>query len=543
MKKCILALISIITSLLLTISFAPIASAQTTSEGEQIAALVAQISDLLAIINSLQAQLNQVETQTQELLDFVYSRNLTIGSRGEDVKQLQVTLNKDPRTRIAVSGPGSPGSESDYFGNLTKDAVIKFQELYKDEILIPNGLSFGSGFVGPSTIAKLNTLGEKIDAVAIDFQEDEKFDELLEEIEEEIVEIEEEEKDDDNKDEDEVDEAEDEKEEVDPAKLPDFNFKAIEYSVPSGQNTKLYWNTIGIVSKCTASGAWSGSKVTGEGSEYTENLADQKQYTLECANEHGTTSKSITISITSATTKPSLTFESNFKSIVYKGDIELEWEVRGADSCEASGDWSGSKSIKGGTQELEDLPSDKTYTLSCTNGLGTTQKTISIDVGTPATPVVTLTTTDSVDRNGKASVTWTVSNDADNCIASGGWSGSVDPESGSYTSNPLTSDTTFELFCTNLGGSHTQSVTTEVLKDAPTITLSATPNGIAVDSVSVIQWSVTDATSCTASGAWSGSKALSGSESTGPLQASTTYTLECSNEDKSTTKSITVNVS
>ena len=44
------------------------------------------------------------------------------------------------------------------FGNLTKSAVIRFQEKYKNEILIPAGISQGTGFVGPLTRNKINNL-------------------------------------------------------------------------------------------------------------------------------------------------------------------------------------------------------------------------------------------------------------------------------------------------------------------------------------------------------------------------------------------------
>ncbi|OGZ63917.1 MAG: hypothetical protein A3A98_03060 [Candidatus Staskawiczbacteria bacterium RIFCSPLOWO2_01_FULL_40_39] len=44
------------------------------------------------------------------------------------------------------------------FGNLTKSAVIRFQEKYKEEILAPLGLLRGTGFVGPSTRIKINKL-------------------------------------------------------------------------------------------------------------------------------------------------------------------------------------------------------------------------------------------------------------------------------------------------------------------------------------------------------------------------------------------------
>jgi hypothetical protein len=43
-----------------------------------------------------------------------------------------------------------------------------------------------------------------------------------------------------------------------------------------------------------------------------------------------------------------------------------------------------------------------------------------------------------------------------------------------------------------------------------------------------LTWSSSNATACTAYGAWSGAKAASGSASTGPLTAGTTFSLACS---------------
>lgn len=83
---------------------------------------------------------------------------LSVGSKGNEVRELQRILNITPDTRIAASGAGSPGNETDFFGALTKNAVIKFQQKYAGEILVPASLSAGTGLVGVFTRTKVNQL-------------------------------------------------------------------------------------------------------------------------------------------------------------------------------------------------------------------------------------------------------------------------------------------------------------------------------------------------------------------------------------------------
>ncbi len=85
-------------------------------------------------------------------------RTLRQGSVGADVRELQVLLNKDPETRIALSGAGSFGRETSSFGTLTRQAVIRFQTKYASDVLYPAGISFPTGVVGAMTRAKLNSL-------------------------------------------------------------------------------------------------------------------------------------------------------------------------------------------------------------------------------------------------------------------------------------------------------------------------------------------------------------------------------------------------
>lgn len=129
--------------------------------GMTIEELKAEIARITALILQLQARLAELlgEVVIEGVpAGFKFESTLRYGQASNDVKYLQIVLNSDPGTRLAGSGIGSPGYETNYFGTLTKAAVIKFQEKYTEDILAPWGLTKGTGFVGSTTRAKLNEI-------------------------------------------------------------------------------------------------------------------------------------------------------------------------------------------------------------------------------------------------------------------------------------------------------------------------------------------------------------------------------------------------
>jgi hypothetical protein len=77
---------------------------------------------------------------------------------------------------------------------------------------------------------------------------------------------------------------------------------------------------------------------------------------------------------------------------------------------------------------------------------------------------------------------------------------------------------------------------------APTVALTANPATITAGQSTTLTWSSTNATSCTASGGWSGARATSGTEQVGSISATTTFTLACTGAGGSGNQSATVTV-
>ena len=82
---------------------------------------------------------------------FEFKSRLTKGSEGKEVTELQKCLAKFPDIY-------HEGEITNYFGEKTKQAVIRFQEKYYEDVLKPWDYTKGTGTVGDSTRAKLNEI-------------------------------------------------------------------------------------------------------------------------------------------------------------------------------------------------------------------------------------------------------------------------------------------------------------------------------------------------------------------------------------------------
>ena len=77
---------------------------------------------------------------------------------------------------------------------------------------------------------------------------------------------------------------------------------------------------------------------------------------------------------------------------------------------------------------------------------------------------------------------------------------------------------------------------------APTVSLSATPVQTAAGGTASLQWNSSNASSCQASGGWSGARALSGTENTPALTVNTSFSLSCSGSGGTATQSVSISI-
>ncbi|QQS19421.1 hypothetical protein IPL85_04015 [Candidatus Saccharibacteria bacterium] len=323
----------------------------------------------------------------------------------------------------------------------------------------------------------------------------------------------------------------------------------------AGDSSTITWEATNNPSSCTASGDWSGTKA-GSGSMSTGTLITAKTYTytLLCKNTAGS-SQSISAKLTVQTVPPGspvVFLASTPPGPIQPGaGVTLSWTTENSpSSCLASGDWSGTKAVGGGSQQISNLSTIKEYvfTITCSNETGTIDDSATVQV-LPSPPNVSLTVNPSSIISGQSStLSWSATNSPTSCTASGSWSGAK-ASSGTQSTGALNAGAyAYNLSCTNAGGTgYANNVPLTVsTPPKPVITLSASPISVSVGGNSNLTWSATNSpTSCTASGSWSGAKASSGTQSTGALNTAQTftYTLSCANAGGTGTASTSVTAS
>ncbi|MGA2779625.1 MAG: S8 family serine peptidase [Steroidobacteraceae bacterium] len=237
---------------------------------------------------------------------------------------------------------------------------------------------------------------------------------------------------------------------------------AVALNVP----TTLTWSTV-YATSCTASNAWSGTQATSGSLPITPTVAGVSTYTLTCTNASGATGTS-SVSLSAGLVPPVPTLTLSAASIAAGNPVTLTWSSNYATSCTASGSWSGTLAAGGSETLTPESPGSNTYTILCTNAVGSSVST-SVDLPVtepaPAAPTLSLSA-NSIVAGSSATVTWSSSN-ATSCVASGSWSGSLQT-SGSQVETPAAAGSyTYSLTCSNSTGPSPASSVTLTVTTAP----------------------------------------------------------------------------
>jgi len=304
------------------------------------------------------------------------------------------------------------------------------------------------------------------------------------------------------------------------------------------------------------------------GTQATGALTVDSTFSLDCTGPGGPVSRSVTVTIT-APPSPTLTFTATPTTVTSGSASTLAWTSTNATGCTATGGWSGSKATSG-SQSTGALTTNTTFVLDCTGAGGSVSRSIAVvatPVSTPALAVFTCTNTSAGSFSSCAFPSqWRLTNPAavtdSNRIlyCPAGTAGNQDVSAcagARWTTKPLIPEQGLVGVCVGASGGPTAcnigsgggegwQLKSTVFGTGgtalPTLTFTANPQIMASGASSTLTWSSTNTSSCTASGAWSGVTATSGTQSTGVLTSSITFSLTCTGAGGSTSQSVTVTV-
>jgi hypothetical protein len=333
------------------------------------------------------------------------------------------------------------------------------------------------------------------------------------------------------------------------ASTPTVSIFASPTSVVSGSASTLTWSSTNT-SSCTASGGWSGTKAI-SGSQNTGNLTANTTYTISCTGPGGSTNQTVAVTVTAST--PTATPPSPGTSTLL-----VKFGKSGTLNSFGLSGWS--TVIKDIYTDYQDIGPGGTTIVVGDNYSYNYQGVTGLARNFLAGDKIRTTWY----NNSASSVTFTPNITfavADRIISGSGgtWypmtSVTVPAFGSAFSEYTFTSASTgtYSLVNVNVNYSNTQVIIADKMEllsagssstqpGLPSVLLSASPTSIASGSSSVLSWSSTNASSCTASGGWTGARATAGTASTGTLNANTTFILSCTGTGGTASQSATVTV-
>lgn len=327
-----------------------------------------------------------------------------------------------------------------------------------------------------------------------------------------------------------------------------------------GTAATVAWSTTNAT-RCVASEAWSGTFGPSGTRSVTHNEQADARFTLTCYNgssdQAPSTTRTVIVKYRNA---PQINLIPVPAINGVGRETNLNWSTIDATQCQASGFWSGDKSVNGSQGFIESDPVIRQFTLTCQNGSGemAPETSVSVNAEWRLIPEVTAWTnnpTPEVRTN--SDFNWTSVN-ATRCeyqafIEGGGATGvynhgrSGTIEGGWQHEEPV--KVRAVMTCYNGPEAGAPSGYAEVhfeWRYPPAITMTAINDLMETGVAAQIQWSSSESTRCVATGNWSGAQPVDGSYMTTRPGAPTTHTyqLSCYNGPEATapTRSSSVSV-
>ncbi len=223
--------------------------------------------------------------------------------------------------------------------------------------------------------------------------------------------------------------------------------------------------------------------------------------------------------------------------------FKIQWVIAGpAESCSATGDWSGDVTAVRGEAEMSNAQiGNYSYGIRCTGVDQESSDSVIVKVVSPL-PALIFKGPDIVEIPDSITLFWATER-ADSLIASGDWSGNKQPGPLPYKSETLTKPRgsyTFVLTASNSMGSATSQVNARVIQ-VPRCTFTANPTSIILPQSSTLSWSCQYADSCSIDQGIGSVNNVAGTKEVRPPKT-TIYTLTCDSLDASRSYQATVNV-
>jgi probable HAF family extracellular repeat protein len=298
-------------------------------------------------------------------------------------------------------------------------------------------------------------------------------------------------------------------------------------SVTTGTAFTLTW-TQSPGASCAATGGmsgdgWAGTFAASGNHSVTESAAGMYQFGLACTAGSQTAAAQASVNVTLPPV--TVTLSAAPTSIVAGQSTTLTWKSSNATSCVAVGGspndvWPGTKATSGTQAVLESGAGSFQYALTCTAGSQIAEAQVTVIVALPPV-IVTLSASPAAITAGQSTtLTWSSTN-ATGCTATGGspndtWPGTKATSGSQVVVESAAGSFHYTLTCATGAQSGAALATVTVAWPPVTVTLSASPTTITAGQSTMLTWSSTNATGCTATGGaagdgWAGTLSSTGS--------------------------------